>query len=170
MTSYKYQWATFPSSRSISGGLRTSRFHFSGCPQWVYLATEWIRSFIVNTRFWMHISFAFNRKKQLSIELWNSTNPQSSCNLQKQSRKMGKDVRTERKYVELRRQIWGKEGWCLWLQFLSRMQGVVARRIIISPHICLTAVCVLDYGVCLLMGKTTELHFHGKTYQEKRHA
>lgn len=139
MTSYKYQWACFPSSRNISGGLRTSSFHFSGCPQWVYLATEWIRSFSVNTKFWMHISIAFNKRKQLSIpiELWNSANPQSSCNLQKQRWKMGKDVRTERKYMEMRRQIWGKEGWCLWLQFLSCMQGVVAGRIIIFPHICL---------------------------------
>lgn len=50
------------------------------------------------------------------------------------------------------------------------MLGVVAKRIIISSHICPTALCVLDCGVCLVMEKPIQLHFDSEMHQEERHS
>lgn len=86
MTSYKYQGATQEAwgQQASTSLVVLSRF------TWPVL-WKWMRSFSVNTRFWMHTSFAFHGRKQLSIpvELWKNTNLQSSHNLQKQSWRRG---------------------------------------------------------------------------------
>lgn len=131
---------------------------------------KWTRSLRENIGIWMHTSFGFNRRKQLSIfiELWKSINLQSCLNLQKQSWKG--DARENQEEICGNEKVNLKQRAVFYFWFPPCMQRAKAKIIIISPHICPRAVCDLDCCVWLQVEKTIELQFHCKLYQEKRHS